>query len=158
MRWSEVSGDLAIWTIPANRMKRGQTHVVALSEPARWALLAVTRIEGQDLVFSTTGRTHVSGFTKAKAALDKAARVEGWRLHDIRRTGVSTLASMGFDAIVADKLLAHHPTKLSSVARVYQRHDFAAERRAALDAWATHVLLCAEQKGRSTNVIELRRI
>lgn len=143
MRWSELSADLTTWTIPGERMKRGQAHVVALSDAARDALLAVRRIKGQDLVFTTTGKTPVSGFTKAKAALDKAAKVKGWRLHDIRRSGVSALAAMGFDALVADLLLAHQPASLSTVARVYQRHDFAAEREAALKAWSEHVTRCA---------------
>lgn len=146
MRWSELSDDLATWTIPGERMKRGQAHVVALPDPAREALRAVKRIKGQDLVFSTTGKTPVSGFTKAKAALDKAAKVTGWRLHDIRRSGVSAIAAMGFNPVVADLLLAHKPATLSTVAQVYQRHDFAAERKAALEAWAAHVARCAEGK------------
>jgi integrase len=154
MRWSELSADLATWTIPGARMKRGQEHVVAMPEAARDALRAVTRIKGQDLVFSTTGRTPVSGFAKAKSALDRAAKVTGWRLHDIRRTGVSALAAMGFNPVVADMLLAHQPTRLSTVARVYQRHDFAAERAAALRAWAEHVARCADDSFRAdSNVI-----
>ena len=68
MRWSELSSDLGSWTIPSARMKRGLPHVVALCPTARYALAAIPRIDGQDLVFSTTGRTAVSGFTKAKAA------------------------------------------------------------------------------------------
>ena len=139
-------------------MKRGQALVVALPEVARDALRAVTRVKDQDLVFSTTGTTHVSGFTKSKAALDKAAKVTDWRLHDFRRTGVSALAAMGFDSIVADKLLAHQASKLSGVARVYQRHDFAAERKAALEAWAAHVLRCAKGGSETENVMALRRI
>ena len=116
----------------------------------------VKRIKGQDLVFSTTGKTPVSGFTKSKAALDKAAKVKDWRLHDIRRTGVSALAAMGFNPVVADMLLAHQPTRLSTVARVYQRHDFAAEREAALKAWAEHVARCAAGKdGAAENVADL---
>lgn len=146
MRWSELSADLATWTIPGERMKRGQAHVVALPEAARAALRDVKRIKGQDLVFSTTGKTPVSGFAKAKAALDKAAKVKDWRLHDIRRTGVSALAAMGFNPVVADMLLAHQPARLSTVGRVYQRHDFAAEREAALKAWAEHVARCAAGK------------
>ena len=157
MRWSELSLDFTTWTIPSSRMKRGQAHVIALPDPTRDALRAVTQIKGQDLVFSTTGKTHVSGFTKAKAALDKAAKVTDWRLHDFRRTGVSALASMGFDSIVADKLLAHQPGKLSGVARVYQRHDFAPERKAALEAWATHVLRCANPNVGQENIVDLRR-
>jgi hypothetical protein len=47
---------------------------------------------------------------------------------------------------VADKLLAHQPAKLLGVAAVYQRHDFARERAAALDAWAAQVTGTATEK------------
>jgi hypothetical protein len=74
------------------------------------------------------------------------------RLHDLRRTGVSTLARFGFDSIVVDKLLAHQPAKLRGVAAVYQRHEFAKEQAASLDTWAAHVI----QRGAApSNVIPL---
>lgn len=57
---------------------------------------------------------------------------------------------------VVDKLLAHQPAKLSGVARVYQRHDFAPEREAALAAWAAHVLRCAASGSEPGNVVALR--
>lgn len=129
---------------------------MALPAEARDVLVTIQRIEGQDLVFSTTGRTAVSGFTKAKAALDRASGVTDWRLHDIRRTGVSALARMGIDSIVADKLLAHQPSKLRGVARVYQRHDFAPERARAFENWAGHVLACAIGEDATSNVVPLR--
>lgn len=158
MRWSEVAPDLSCWTIPATRMKLGKPHTIALTEAARAALASVTRIEGQDLVFTTTGKTPVSGFSKVKIALDKAAGVTDWRLHDFRRTGVSALAGLGFDPVVADKLLAHQPHALSAVARVYQRHDFAAERKAALEAWSVHVMRCHNGAAPiASNVLPLRR-
>ena len=74
-----------------------------------------------------------------------------WRTHDLRRSGVSALARLGFDSIVVDKILAHQPAKLLGVAAVYQRHDFARERAAALDAWAAHVLGIE-----ANNVVRLR--
>jgi integrase len=167
MRWSEVADDLSIWTLPGSRMKSGRPHDVHLSRPAREILLLMPRIEGCDLVFSTTGKTPISGISKAKTTLDAAivkARAEGaekvgrepasltpWRLHDLRRTGVSALARLGFDSIVVDKILAHQPAKLLGVAAVYQRHDFARERAAALDAWATHVLGIE-----ANNIVQLR--
>lgn len=144
MRWTEISPDQTLWTLPAHRMKRGQAHAVALTDAAREALGAVTRIEGQDLIFTTTGKTPISGFSKFKAKLDKLSKVTDWTLHDFRRAGVSHLARMGFSPIVADKLLAHHPKTLSSVARVYQVHDFSNERKAALEAWAAFVLRCGK--------------
>ena len=155
MRWSEISDDLAIWRIPGERMKNGKPHDVHLSLAVRSVLRTVPRIEGCDLVLSTTGITPISGFSKAKAALDTAivkaradtaAKIRAkttplvpWRLHDLRRSGVSTLARLGFDSIVVDMLLAHQPSKLRGAARVYQRHNFAAERARSLDSWAAHV-------------------
>jgi integrase len=173
MRWSELSQDLTRWTLPGARMKNGKPHTVHLSEAARQVLCSIPRIEGCDLVFSTTKHrltasenaepkgmrkrepTPISGFSQGKRHLDAAiaqARAEAaaklgqkteamiaWRMHDLRRTGVTTLATLGFDSIVVDKLLAHQPAKLRGVAGVYQRHDFARERAAALDAWAAHV-------------------
>ena len=155
MRWSEVSPDLSVWTIPAQRMKRGQAHVVTLTDAAREALGAVTRIDGQDLVFTTTGKTPISGFSKIKARLDKLSGVTDWVLHDFRRAGPSTLARLGFSSIVADKLLAHQPSALSSVARTYQQHDFSAEKKVALEAWAAHVLRCASGALEAGNVADL---
>jgi integrase len=167
MRWSELADDLSLWTLPAARMKNGKPHDVHICEAARAVLRSLPRIEGCDFVFSTTGKTPVSGFSKAKAALDAAvekARAEPteparrkqepmpeWRTHDLRRSGVSALARLGFDSIVVDKLLAHQPAKLLGVAAVYQRHDFARERAAALDAWAAHVLGIE-----TSNVVPLR--
>lgn len=169
MRWSELAEDFSVWTIPAGRMKNGKAHDVHLPEAARAVLRSVPRLGGGGLVFTTTGKTPVSGFSKAKDRLDAAvlkargeaaaragkdaAPLAGWRLHDLRRTGVSTLARLGFDSIVADKLLAHKPAKLRGVASVYQRHDFGAERARALDAWAAHVT----DAGEAGNVVQLKR-
>ena len=139
---------------------------VHLSRPAQAVLRALSEARSKDskggkgeicnFVFSTTGKTSISGFSRAKARLDatiaetrakaaaaaatESAPLVPWRLHDVRRTGASTLARLGFDTIAIDKLLAHQPTKLRGVAAIYQRYDFADERARALDAWAEHVL------------------
>lgn len=155
MKWSEISPDLTAWACPGSRMKKGAAHIVALSDAAQKALDETTRIEGQDLVFSTTGKTPISGFSKVKARLDKASKVTGWVLHDFRRAGVSHLARLGHSAVLADALLAHKGQALSDVARVYQVHDFADERKAALQAWAAHVLRCAAGEPDAGNVASL---
>jgi integrase len=167
IRWPEISDDLSVWTVPGSRMKNGRPHDVHLSEAACEILRSIPRIDGCDFVFSTTGRTPISGISKAKVTLDAAIMKLGgdaaekaerklmplvpWRIHDLRRWGVSTLARLGFDSIVVDKILAHAPAKLLGVAAVYQRHEFTHERAAALDAWAAHVTGTATE-----NVIPLR--
>ena len=61
----------------------------------------------------------------------------------------------GFPPQVCDKLLNHVATTgLSDVARVYQRAEFLPERKAALEAWARHVVACGEGKvAADTNVV-----
>ncbi len=158
MRWSELSADLSLWTIPGSRMKNGKPHDVHLSHAAQNVLREMPRREGTDFVFSSTGRTSISGFSKAKTDLDRELAKLGkplsaWVLHDFRRTGVTALVRQGFDSIICDKLLAHQPAKLVGVAGVYQRHDFAAERARALDFWAARVT----GAGAGDNVITLAR-
>jgi integrase len=169
MRWSELAPDLSLWTIPGTRMKNRKPHDVHLSDAARDVLRDVPHIDGCDFVLSGTGKTPVSGFSKAKGTLDAAivkARTEvavktkrkpdslaEWRTHDFRRSGVSVLARLGFDSIVVDKILSHQPAKLLGVAAVYQRHDFARERAQALDAWAAHIMGIEK-----SNVVPLRGI
>ena len=164
LRWSELSADLSTWTLPAARAKNGKAHVVHLAEPARVILAGVPHIAGQDLVFSVTGTTAPSGFSKAKLALDAAMAKEAgadggiptiaapWRFHDFRRTAVTWLAGAGFPPHVADRLLNHVGGSINGVAAIYQRGEFLAERKAALDAWARHVT----QDQFQTNVVPLR--
>jgi integrase len=153
MCWSEITGDL--WRIPGARMKGGKLHEVHLSAAALGVLDTIPHQAGHDFVFSTTGRTSISGFGAAKAKIVRAigaAIVEPWHLHDFRHTGVTYLAKAGFDSIAVDKLLAHKPGKLSAVARIYQRHDFAEDRARALDVWAAHVTGVADGE----KVVQLR--
>jgi hypothetical protein len=68
-----------------------------------------------------------------------ALSASDWRLHDFRRTGVTTLARLKVSPHVADLILSHKPKTLGAVARIYQRHQFEAEQAEALDLWARHV-------------------
>jgi hypothetical protein len=60
-------------------------------------------------------------------------------LHDLRRTVVSGMGRLGVPPHVADKILNHQEGTISGVAAVYQRHEFLAERKEALDRWGAHV-------------------
>jgi len=92
-----------------------------------------------DRVFSLLGIKHFQEFSRAKRQLDQLSGVTGWRLHDLRRTCVSGMARLGIAPHVADKILNHQSGTISGVAAVYQRHEFLAERRAALNLWGAHV-------------------
>ena len=79
-----------------------------------------------------------------------------WSVHDLRRTVATGLQRLGVRLEVTEAVL-NHISGSRGIAGVYQRHDWAAEKRAALDAWATHVLAVAEGRSPSDNVVKLGR-
>jgi Phage integrase family len=124
-----------VWTIPKSRTKNAKAHVVHLCDQS---LAVLKRAQQGPLVFSR-GTKPFQEFSRAKRALDQLSGVTGWRLHDLRRTCVSGMARLGVAPHVADKILNHQAGTISGVAAVYQRHEFLAERRAALDLWGAHI-------------------
>lgn len=175
LAWAELAPGFATWELPGEHTKNRKSHLVHLAGPARAILEAAPRLANSPLVFTTGGKLPLTGFAHAKSRLDAeiiAARVKlaaeagdgctpeplvPWRLHDFRRTGVTVLARLGVRWEVADRLLNHVQGAIQGVARVYQRHDYLAEREAALDLWAAHVLAVGDGVAAGTNVIELRR-
>jgi integrase len=137
LTWSEVDLAACIWTLPGSRTKNGKPHIVHLSSPAL-ALLEQAPRTG-DHVFSISGERPYSDFGKGKRALDSGSGVTNWCLHDLRRTCVSGMARLGVPPHIADKILNHQSGSISGVAAVYQRHDFIAERKEALDRWGAHI-------------------
>jgi integrase len=135
--WDEIDLAQRVWTIPKARTKNAKSHIVSLSEQA----LRVMKRGKQRaaLVFSPLGTKPFRDFPRAKRRLDQLSGVTGWRLHDLRRTCVSGMARLGVAPHVADKILNHQTGTISGVAAVYQRHEFLAERKTALDLWGAHV-------------------
>jgi integrase len=137
LSWEELDLKQRVWTIPKSRTKNAKVHVVHLCEQSLDVLKRARR-QGP-LVFSLLGTKPFQEFSKAKSVLDQLSGVSGWRLHDLRRTCVSGMARLGVAPHVADKILNHQSGTISGVAAVYQRHEFLAERRAALDLWGAHI-------------------
>jgi integrase len=135
--WEEFDLKQRLWSIPNRRTKNGKAHAVHLSDEAI-AVLRATPIAGY-FTFSDSGDKPFNAFSRAKRELDKASAVENWCIHDLRRTCVSGMARLGVPPHVADKILNHRSGTISGVAAVYQRHDFMAERKEALERWGMHV-------------------
>jgi integrase len=153
--WEEVDLARQLWTLPKSRTKNAKAHLVHLSEQSM-AVLTHADHRGP-YVFSLLGTKPFPGFSRAKRRLDQLSGVTGWRLHDLRRTCVSGMARLGIAPHVADKILNHLSGTISGVAAVYQRHEFLAERREALERWGTHVAhIVAEASSDSRG--ELRRV
>lgn len=134
MRWTEILGDL--WTIPREKVKKDRPHTVPLTMSARAvlsSLVQLPRFEKDGYVFSTTGgKSASSNFAKVKRQLDQLSDTSGWTIHDIRRTVRSKLAELGVPREVARKVLNHEDGKVD---RIYNRHEYLAEKREALEKW-----------------------
>jgi integrase len=167
MEWPEIDLVKRVWTIPRHKAKNDRVHEVQLS-PATTELLHALPHVGDRLVFTTTGDTPISGFSKAKRRLDaamlKAKRAEfgaregdaipPWTLHDLRRTAATGMARLNFPPHVVDKVLNHVSGTIRGVAAVYNRFAYLDERREALDAWARCVGNLITPT--TANVVELR--
>jgi integrase len=133
----EIDFNSRTWTLPGSRTKNGKPHIVHLSEPCIKLIKRASRLGSY--VFSISGVRPFRNFTNAKRALDELSGVTDWCLHDLRRTCVSGMARLGVPPHVADKILNHQSGTISGVAAVYQRHDFLAERKLALDRWGQYI-------------------
>jgi integrase len=156
MRWEEVDFERRLWTLPRERVKADRPHEVPLSSIALDVLKAVPRIAGSPYILTTNGAAPSSGFAKNKRKLDGLlpADMTPWRLHDLRRTAASGMARLGINLPVIEKVLNHASGSFAGVVGIYQRHSFADEKRAALEAWGRHVN--ALVSGKPAKVVRLR--
>jgi integrase len=93
-----------------------------------------------ELVFTTTGKTPVSGWSKLKKRLDAAmGTVPPWRLHDVRRSCATGMAELGIPPHIVEAALNHVSGAKAGVAGTYNRAAYAPEKKAALERWAAHV-------------------
>lgn len=158
---SDDPPDQGIWVLPAGRTKNAKALRVPLSPLARSIILEALnhkeRPKDSKLLFSTTGETSVSGFTKAKRRIDKAiqtgrikqAKQAGidpetvepmphWTVHDLRTTfNTHACEILGVPPHVADRILNHVATATrSKIMRVYNKSEMFDARKKALCDWA----------------------
>ena len=155
MEWNELDLEKALWTLPRGRVKNDSGHEVPLSPMAVAIIQKLRRISGSKFVFTSNGKTPVSGYPKAKNAVVEKSGVREWRIHDLRRTVASGLARIGIGLPVIERILNHVSGSFGGIVGVYQRYDFAAEKRDALDAWSREVDRIVS--GKTADIILLRR-
>ncbi|OUI69632.1 tyrosine-type recombinase/integrase [Serratia marcescens] len=157
--WDEFDLDEAVWHLPAERAKNGDAIDIPLPPPAvawlrelhsfssnsKWVLPA-RKMQHRMI-------PHIQEST-LPVALGKVRRemseVLNFTIHDFRRTARTHLAALGVDPIVAERCLNH---RIKGVEGIYNRHQYFAERRAALELWAD--LLVALEQGENYNVVSI---
>lgn len=177
-RWEEHDAEGKKLVLPPSRMKAGAAHEIPLCDAAIKIVASLPRIAPKPerpgakpndpiFLFTTTGEQPISGFSRAKTQFDRAVaelvRAERgeeaplparWTLHDLRRTVATNLQRLGTRLEVTEAVLGHTSGSRAGIVGVYQRHNFADEKRAALDAWARKLDAIATGSG-PANLVEL---
>ncbi len=148
MAWSEVDLDAALWRLPGERNKSARPFEIPLSPTVVETLRMLPRLG--PLVFALDGHRPMTLHPWIERLRRDAALVDV-RLHDFRRTVRTGLAELGIPFEIAERVLNHAMPGLQAV---YNRHNYTAEKRRALQLWAAHVVAVAEQQ--EAKVVTLR--
>lgn len=163
MHTDELDWTTRSWVIASTRSKNRRAHHVPLSSLSQvlirraLALAAATRVQDDidkplpRLVAEYRGPVfpaiHGNGpvdrhvVTRAMSRVCEKLEIVNGTAHDLRRTGASMMASerCGVRGEVIARVLNHTPLG-SPVTQIYNRYDYAAEKRAALELWGETIL------------------
>ncbi len=144
--WKEVDFDKTTWTIPAERMKARRPHVVYLSQQALDLLVGLKTCAGSSPYllpgrYETDKPMSEATLNRVIAAVVEKAQKESLDLphfcvHDLRRTASTLLHEAGFNTDWIEKCLAHEQR---GVRAVYNKAEYADQRRAMLQSWGDMV-------------------
>ena len=166
---NEIDGEW--WTIPAERSKNKKEHRVYLTPLAR-SLFQTEEAEGYLFPNPRSGFTLKTPEPMETNALSKAARrllepvklknetkpqvltIDKFTPHDLRRTGATHLAELGFSDEIIGAVLNHTREGVTSI---YNRYRYDKEKRQALEAWARKLDAILANEKRPDNVITFRR-
>jgi integrase len=142
--------------LPGTRTKNKKPHVVPLSPSALSIIDAMPHIEGCPYLFTTNGKTPISGWSKIKRELDKAmGNPEPWRLHDLRHSAATGMNKLGIRPDVIELAVNHVSGIRGGIAGRYNHDAMMPERKAALLRWSQHIEGLVT--GEPSKVVRLRR-
>jgi len=141
--WAEIDFSSAVWAIPGARMKRRNPHHVYLSTQVMDILVALKTCagssrfifpsrDGPDRPMNGATLNRVLAVTIATAN-EAGCFLSSFSPHDFRRTSSTLLHEAGYNSDWIEKCLAHEQ---KGVRAVYNRAEYAQQRRSMLQDWA----------------------
>ena len=112
MRWAHLDLEAGVWVKPSAHTKQKKSHRVPLSAPARQLLAALPQTS--EYVFPGRIEGHRVEIKNDWASICKAAKLEGVRVHDLRHSYASFLASAGLSLPIIGALLGHTQTQTTA--------------------------------------------
>lgn len=145
-RWKDVDLQASEWQIPGENSKTGQAHIVYLSTQAVAIFSELKALAGES-PWVMPGRSSLSK-PFAHNAMNQALtsinfNIDPFSIHDLRRTGSTILHERGFASDVVEKSLNH---RIAGVRGIYNRAEYAEQRRDMLQFWGNYVESLAGEK------------
>jgi integrase len=135
MKWEDLT-ESGVWEIASRAGEKSNAGSLRLPQAALDIIHAQPRLAGNPYVFAAgKGKGSFNSFSQRKDELDAklGKKMRPWVLHDLRRTARSLMSRAGVQSDVAERVLGH---AIPGVRGIYDRHSYADEKAAALQALA----------------------
>ena len=180
--WADVDLEAKQWRIPPENSKNGKAHLIDLSDFAirqieaiktltdtttndqgetvfgKWVLPAKHNdgpVCSKSLAKQIGDRQRDGAPMKNRSPLTDVLKLPGgkWTPHDLRRTGATLMGKLGVLPEIDERCLNH--TEQNALKRIYQRHDYREEMRAAWNLLGARLDLLT--RADADNVVTFKR-
>ena len=139
MEWAEIDFTRALWSIPAEKMKRRRPHLVPLSRQSLAILTEAMSFSGAtDLVFKPVraAGNRIIAATTIGSALNKLGFAGEMTGHGFRGTAATLLSEQGIDSRYTELQLAHVQGRVQAA---YNHAIYLEQRREMMQFWADYL-------------------
>jgi integrase len=139
--WSEIDFEKALWTIPAEKMKMKQSHIVPLSSQALLIIRELQALTGGGRYLFPSHRS--TARTLSNNAINAALRRMGYAKDEMTGHGFRAMARTLLDEVLQirpdfiEHQLAH--AVRDPLGRAYNRTTHLAERKKMMQTWADYL-------------------
>ena len=129
LKWEYITPDSI--NLPAQLCKNGHAH--SIPNLIYSELQNIPRTS--EYLFASERGTIFNDWGRQKRKLDRISGVSDWVIHDTRRYFSSTLASLDVSIETIERLLNHVSGSQTPIAKIYNRHKYYPQMRAALERY-----------------------
>lgn len=141
--WDEIDFKKWTWTIPSDRMKGSRAHVIYLPKQAQDILVGLQMCAGGSEYLVPGRYNFLKPLSNAalNSLIDRTVKIinedgehiQGFTVHDMRRTASTLLHEAGYPSDWIEKALAHEQ---KGVRAVYNKAEYSRQRAYMLQQWA----------------------
>jgi integrase len=140
LRWPWINEKERTITLPDSLTKNHKEHTFPYGTLTADILERVPRLNSTDLLFPSRASDDrpLSGWSKYKKDLDTRSGINGYRLHDLRRTYRTIHGEIGTPSSIGERLINHAAAVQTDVEEIYDRYTYLKEMRGAVDNFDAH--------------------